>query len=56
MQLFAKYENILRKGFRATLNFRKTEENFDPMKFIPIQTLCDEYKNKIQFLAYNNNY
>ena len=32
MQLFAKFKKILRRGFRATLNFRKFKEALKPLR------------------------
>ena len=32
MQLFAKFKKILRRGFRATLNFRKIKVALSPLR------------------------
>ena len=43
MQLFAKFENILRRGFRATLNFRKFKVALNPLRSVKLYHVKETY-------------
>ena len=51
MQLFAKFKKIIRKGFRATLNFWKFKVALNPLQKQTPPSAKNKMKNKYPFLV-----